>query len=45
VVNVPVAWIGGRLLGVNGVFLGVAVSNLLVGAASSWWVWRVARDS
>lgn len=45
VVNVPVAWIGGRLLGVNGVFLGVAVSNLLVGAAGSWWVWRVARDS
>ncbi|HSJ98912.1 MAG TPA: MATE family efflux transporter, partial [Myxococcota bacterium] len=32
VVNVPVAWLGARLLGVPGVFLGIALANLLVGA-------------
>ena len=45
VINVPVAWLGGRLLGIHGVFMGVAISNVLVGAVSSWWVWRAARDT
>ena len=40
VVNVPVAWLGGRLFGVPGVFLGIAAANLLVGAAAAWWIWR-----
>ena len=44
-INVPVAWLGGRLLGIHGVFMGVAISNVLVGAVSSWWVWRAARDT
>ena len=43
VINVPVAWLGGRLFGVPGVFWGVAASNLVVGAAGTWWVWRSAR--
>ena len=45
VINVPVAWLGGQLLGIHGVFIGVAISNVLVGAVSSWWVWRAARDT
>ena len=39
VVNVPLAWLGGMLFGVPGVFLGVCVANLLVGASAAWWVW------
>ncbi len=39
-VNVPVAWLGGRLLGAHGVFLGVCAANLLVGAWAAWWIWR-----
>ncbi len=42
-VNIPVAWVGGRLFGVPGVFLGVAAANFVVGAAGTWWVWRFAR--
>ncbi len=42
-VNVPVAWIGGRLFGADGVFLGVCVANLVVGLAAAIWVWRVTR--
>ncbi len=38
-VNVPVAWLGGRLFGACGVFLGVCVANLLVGAWAAWWMW------
>jgi putative MATE family efflux protein len=38
-VNVPAAWIGGRLLGAEGVFLGICASNLLVGAGSFLWVY------
>ena len=40
VVNVPVAWLGGRLFGADGVFLGVCAANLLVGAGAAWWIWR-----
>jgi putative MATE family efflux protein len=39
-VNVPVAWIGGRLFGVTGVFLGIGIANLVVGVAS--WLWLMA---
>ncbi len=39
-VNVPVAWLGGRLFGAYGVFLGVCVANLLVGGWAAWWMWR-----
>ncbi len=38
VVNVPVAWVGGMMFGVPGIFLGICVSNLLVGVASGAWV-------
>ena len=41
VVNVPVAWAGGRLFGVPGIFLGVCVSNLVVGVGSGLWVYAV----
>jgi putative MATE family efflux protein len=41
VVNVPVAWVGGRLFGVAGVFLGICVSNVVVGIASFAWVYTV----
>ncbi len=43
VVNVPVAWLGGRLFGVSGVFLGVGVANLAVGLAAALWIWRATR--
>ena len=39
-VNVPVAWLGGRLFGEQGVFLGVCAANLLVGTGAAWWIWR-----
>ena len=42
VVNVPVAWLGGRLLGAQGVFLGICFANVLVGVASYVWVYAVA---
>jgi len=44
VVNVPVAWLGGRLFGVAGIFLGICASNLLVGVASGIWVYRSTRN-
>jgi len=44
VVNVPVAWLGGRLFGVTGVFLGICVSNVVVGIASFAWVYTVTRS-
>ena len=40
-VNVPVAYVGGRLFGVPGVFAGVCVANLVVGAGAFVWVQRV----
>ncbi|HEY0202838.1 MAG TPA: MATE family efflux transporter [Acetobacteraceae bacterium] len=39
-VNVPVAWAGGRLFGAPGVFLGVCAANVLVGLGAAWWIWR-----
>ena len=52
VVNVPVAWLGGRLFGAQGVFLGICLSNMLVGVGSFVWVYsmtgrgrRTMRDS
>ena len=41
VVNVPLAWAGGRLFGTQGVFLGICVSNVLVGVGSYIWVYAV----
>lgn len=37
-VNVPVAWLGARLLGVPGVFLGIAVANVAVGLLAALWI-------
>jgi putative MATE family efflux protein len=39
VVNVPVAWIGGRLFGTAGIFLGICFSNVAVGIGSFVWVY------
>ncbi len=44
-VNVPVAWLGGRLFGADGVFLGVCVANIVVGAGAAWWIWRVTAPA
>jgi putative MATE family efflux protein len=44
-VNVPVAWIGGRVFGVPGIFLGICVSNLVVGVASGLWVLSVTTPA
>jgi putative MATE family efflux protein len=41
VVNVPVAWACGMAFGVPGVFLGICISNLLVGVVSGLWVLSV----
>jgi Na+-driven multidrug efflux pump len=42
-VNVPVAWVLGRLYGVPGIFFGICLSNLLVGVASGLWVLSVTK--
>jgi Na+-driven multidrug efflux pump len=42
-VNVPVAWIGGQFFGVAGIFLGICISNLLVGVVSGLWVLSVTN--
>jgi putative MATE family efflux protein len=42
-VNVPVAWLFGRFFGVAGIFLGICLSNLLVGVASGLWVLSVTK--
>jgi len=39
-VNVPVACLGGWLFGVPGVFLGICLTNIVVGVASFVWVIR-----
>ena len=44
-VNVPVAWLGGRLFGADGVFLGVCVANVVVGAGAAWWIWRATAPA
>jgi putative MATE family efflux protein len=44
VVNVPVAWIGGRLFGAQGVFLGICVANVVVGIGSFVWVYAVTGE-
>jgi len=44
-VNVPVAWAGGRLFGAPGVFLGVCAANVLVGAGAAWWIWRATAPA
>ena len=43
VVNVPVAWLGGRLFGGPGVFIGICIANLLVGFGSAAWIFGVTR--
>jgi Na+-driven multidrug efflux pump len=43
-VNVPVAWLGARLFGVPGVFLGIAVANVAVGVVAVVWM-RRAMDA
>jgi putative MATE family efflux protein len=43
VVNVPVAWLGGRLFGAPGVFLGICTANLLVGFGSAVWIFAVTQ--
>jgi putative MATE family efflux protein len=39
-VNVPVAWLGAWLFGVEGVFLGICFTNVIVGVVSFAWVYR-----
>ncbi len=43
VVNVPVAWLGGRLFGAPGVFLGICTANLVVGLGSAVWIFAATR--
>lgn len=45
VIAVPAAWIGGRLLGVPGVFAGSCAANLAVGLVSYLWAARTLRDT
>jgi putative MATE family efflux protein len=44
-VNVPVAWLGGRLFEADGVFLGVCVANIVVGIGAAWWIWRATAPA
>lgn len=41
--NVPVAWLGARLFGAPGVFLGIAVANVVVGVLAGAWLRSAAR--
>ena len=41
-INVPAAWLGGRLFGTPGVFAGVCLANLAVGLVAATWSWRAA---
>jgi putative MATE family efflux protein len=43
VVNIPVAWVGGRLLGPAGVFIGISLANVLVGFVATRWVAATLR--
>lgn len=45
VVNVPVAYAGGRLFGVPGVFAGICIANLLVGWLSVVWIRRATAET
>ena len=44
-VNVPVAWVGGRLFGVTGIFLGICISNVVVGIGSGLWLYAACSAS
>lgn len=44
-VNVPAAWLGGRLFGTPGVFAGVCFANLAVGLVAALWAWRAASPA
>lgn len=41
---IPLAYVGARLFGVNGVFVAATLSNLLVGSAAFVWNWRICQQ-
>ena len=41
--TLPLAWVGGLLFGVAGIFGAVAAANVMVGAAAYFWARRVCR--
>jgi len=43
ILGLPLAYFGGEWLGVKGIFLGTAATNILVGCWSAWWVSRDLR--
>ena len=45
VLYLPLAWVGGRLLGVYGIFAAAAVSNILAGITAYVWLTRTARKA
>lgn len=42
-IMVPLAWLGGQVFGVAGIFGGLAVANVLSAWLAWWWFRRVAR--
>ena len=40
----PLAWLGSRMYGVPGIFVGAATANLVAGLFGAWWVERTLRD-
>jgi len=40
---VPLAWLGGRIAGVPGIFAGLAIANLLSAVLAWWWFRRAVR--
>jgi putative MATE family efflux protein len=42
-IMVPLAWLGGRIAGVTGIFAGLAIANLLSAGLAWWWFRRAIR--
>lgn len=44
VFNLPAAWIGGQLYGIEGLFIGIAAGNICGGILAYWYALRVRRQ-
>jgi len=45
VFTLPFAWVGSQLDGVEGLFIGLALGNIMGGISGYWFALRVEKDS